>query len=1069
MRMAILAALAVAIAGQDAIAAPRGACPGGDGFAAQVVALGGAVAVEPPGAAPFVPLRGDGLCPGDLIRTGDTGRVELQFEGADTTVGVSRNASVRLPAAGAGGANLRLESGVMRFISSVRGYFAVETTHANAGIDGTEAVLALDRPGGVLAVLVVEGQVTLSAADAALVLAQGTAGLAGPDLAPRIARQDQAPGALGALLADPAGATDWAIYYPPILLGAGGAVGAAAARLEAGDPDGALALMAGQTSAGALGLASLIASLRGQPDRGAALAARAVATDPDFAPARIAQSYADQAQGDIPTARAAAERAVALAPDDPYAAARLGELTLIEGDRAGAIAAAEAAIALGPTALGQAVLGLARLASNDTGAARAAFDAAIALDSRAPLGHLGSGLALIRQGDIAAGRRALELAAALDPRRAATRSWLGRAYATEGLPEKAAAQFDLAKTRDPDDPTPWLLNAQELYAANRPVDALEELVQAERLGDRATLRGASGLAEDRAVQSGALGRILGVLGFDQLAQITGAQAAEQDPTNPAAQRLYADSLQQRQGRDIARGSALLAAQVYEGPSKTPLEAGQTDSGLSLLASPGAARASFGEFAPFFDGDGVAAYATGALGSQGTRSDTTSFAALSGPVSLGVSQFHYQTDGFRANNDIRHDVVALQVKAEATPGLDVFTELRYRNSVGGDRILEFDEVADDPTLRTGDERTLLRTGAHFDWGAHHDFALVGTYVRQTADENRPGFFAIQNVLDRDALELQGQHVGRWGDLSLLSGFSLARIQDESTTDAFFGSFTSRSRTEAVTLYSYANLRLDLLAGAEITAGLSYDAIAAETPGLSVHTLNPKLGGRLWLTPDLGLRAAYTETVKPAQLLDQRLEPVSIAGFEQYFDETQGTELHQFGLGLDWHALPNLWLGFEGSQRELDQPVGNADPVGTDIRGIRGYANATFGPDLAASLSVSHDRATSTDPFDLQFFANTEVRGRLAWFHPQGGFASVDLGYVWHSAVTNVDQSDQFPILEATLGWRLPNKRGVLSLHLQNVLDESFGFQDRRSNALGAPFQGPRYARDFAVVAQATLAF
>ncbi len=68
----------------------------------------------------------------------------------------------------------------------------------------------------------------------------------------------------------------------------------------------------------------------------------------------------------------------------------------------------------------------------------------------------------------------IERALAHDPRRASLRNWLGRAYFDEGLANKAREEFELAKREDPEDPNSYLFSAIERYAANRPVDALQQ-------------------------------------------------------------------------------------------------------------------------------------------------------------------------------------------------------------------------------------------------------------------------------------------------------------------------------------------------------------------------------------------------------------------------------------------------------------------------------------------------------------------------------------------------------------------------------------------------------------------
>lgn len=584
-----------------AVAAPeREGCPGGHAFVATIVTLGGAVDARS-AAGGTVPIAvGTPLCPGDGIATCADRRVELRFAALDTTVGLSRSSSLKLPAADDSEANVEMLSGVMRFLSSVRQFFSVRTQHANAGIDGTEAVIAVDGPLADSLFVVQEGDVTLTARldeQESVSLEAGQAGFVSQNFALTLASAANVPAKFRNLVADPAGAADWAIHFPPVLgSGAPAAARQAAARLAAGDPDGAEELLAGHEDAASLSLRAVVAVLRNRTDEGADLATRAVAADPALAAAHVAQSYALQAQGQVAAARQFAERAVEADPADTNARARLAELLLTEGDRTSAVNALAAIPEDGHTALSRGVEGLALLAANRRRSAIAAFEQGIARDSEAPLPRLGLGLAKIRAGDVASGRRELELAAALDPRRASLRTWLGRAYAAEGQARKAASQFEEAKARDPD-----------------------------------------------------------------------------DPTNPAAHSLLSDALGDHPGREIARTSAILQAQVYDPPGKTMIRPQRSESDLALLETQGAARATFAEFAPFFDSDGIRAYGSGFGGTQHTLGDEVSVSALYGGFSLGVGQFHYETDGYRSNDTVEHDVVSVQAKAQLLPWLDLFGE------------------------------------------------------------------------------------------------------------------------------------------------------------------------------------------------------------------------------------------------------------------------------------------------------------------------------------------------------------------------------------------------------------
>jgi tetratricopeptide (TPR) repeat protein len=793
-------------------------------------------------------------------------------------------------------------------------------------------------------------------------------------------------------------------------------------------------------------------------------------------------------------------RAVEADPADVNARARLAELMLTEGDRAGALAAISAIPEGEHTALSRAVEGLAALSAYRREAAMAAFEQAIALDSEAPLPRLGLGLALIRAGDLAAGRREIELAAALDPRRAQTRSWLGRAYYEEGLTGKARSQFEMAKARDPDDPTPWLLSARQLYAANRPVEAVGEIEAARGRGEnRAVLRGAAGLGEDRAVNAAALGRAYEVLGFSDQAIGAGARAAEQDPTNPEAHRLLSDVLRDRPYRGSARSSALLQAQVYEPPSTTPIQPQLAESDLALLDTSGAARASFAEFSPFFDSDGVRVVASGSGGTQDSFGDEVSVTAKHKGVSVGVGQFHYQTEGFTTNNDVTHDVVSVQGKAQLNPWLGLFAEYRYRNTENGDRMLEFDLSEGTAGLVEKDERNLARLGFHAEFGAGHDVAGVFTYVGQDASAHLPeddfGFASSETSGDREAYEGQVQHVGRFGNLTTVSGLSYGRVDTDLRIDSVlnydvfcdigpaFCDLSTRnsefidSETEHFSAYHYSTLRLGGLggiAGAELTAGLSVDAFDDSFPGGRDTTqVNPKLGARIEIGDGLILRGAYTHALKGDPLLDQRLEPVTVAGFTQVTDQVAGATIRQAAVGADAKLLPWLWVGGEAAWRWVETP--RHDHTGgttdTDEREFRGYVNATLGDRVAATLGVSHERSKAPLGLsDLELFEVTELRGGASYFDPSGFFASAGIGYVWHEYEGfGSSGNDDFPIADAAIGYRLPNERGVISLEIQNAFDESFGFEDRPLLSLGTTTADPRFAREFSALARVTLNF
>jgi len=1063
----------------------RTTCPGSIPSVAIIVTLDGNVRGADLAGGAIELALGEALCPGDRISTGDDGRAELRFEGRDTTVGLSRNSSIRLPAAADTGADLDMVSGVMRFISSVRGLFSVRTRHANAGIDGTEAVIAVDPVADASLVLVQEGDVTVTAAaGGTLALARGQAGFVSRTAPLALANAAQVPPSFRGLLADPAGATDWAIHFPPVLpANAPDAARQAAALLDAGDPDGAEALLAGRTEADALALRAVVAVLRNRRDEGTGLAEQAVAAGPGRVAPLMARSYALQAMGRVSAARRAAEAAVAAAPQDTNARARLGELLLTEGDRAGAVRAIRAIPETGHTAASRAVQGLASLAVDDYAAAQVAFDAGIALDSEAPLPRLGLGLLMIRRGELAAGRRELELAAALDPRRGATRTWLGRAYFDEGLADKAASQFDEARARDPDDPAPWVASAQQNFAANRPVEALGEIEAARaRAAGRAVLRSASGLAEDHAMQGAAIGRIYDVLGFTDQAILAGAAATEADQTNPAAHFLLADVLGQRSGSGMARASSLLQAQAYDPPGKTPVQPQLSESDLGLLDTQGAARASFAEFSPFFDADGFRADATGLVGTQQTFSDELSFTALHRGVSIGIGQFHYETEGYRRNNKVNHDIVSLQARASVIPWLDLFGEFRHRDTEAGDRTLEFDlDDVTDP-LSDADKRKVARLGFHAEIGGGQDVVGVYTYTdRDRTSDTVSVPFDIDTNSDQKGHDIQLQHTGSFGRLTTVSGLSYVTMDESGgTTFSLFGVpiFVEDlvRDFENFGAYGYGTYRLSgsgPLAGIELTGGLGLDVYDDGRAGGRDGTwLHPKLGVRARVAEGVVLRGAFTSTTRPEEIFEQRLEPVTVAGFAQYFDTPPGSVTRQLAGGTDLRLMQGLWAGTETSRRWVETRVAG-DTVDLDVWEFRGYLNAAPGKRISVVLEAAHEDTDLPDVAEgSSNFELTEIAAGASYFHPLGFFASGRIGWAWtefDSIGVGFSGKDNFPISELNLGYRLPDERGVLSLEIQNLLDDSFGFADPLATTVDGAAAPPRFARDLTVLGRLTLSF
>ena len=107
--------------------------------------------------------------------------------------------------------------------------------------------------------------------------------------------------------------------------------------------------------------------------------------------------------------------------------------------------------------------------------------------------------------------------------------------------------------------------------------------------------------------------------------------------------------------------------------------------------------------------------------------------------------------------------------------------------------------------------------------------------------------------------------------------------------------------------------------------------------------------------LVLRGAVFRTSKRQFVSDQTLEPTTIAGFAQFFDDFNRTDAWTAAAGVDFRAASNVWMGAEYLYRSLDipAPLGEAT-YGGEEQGVLGYANATVGDNLARERGSSVQR-------------------------------------------------------------------------------------------------------------------
>lgn len=1042
------------------------------------------------------------LCPGDEVRTGETGRVAIRFDEKRTVVRLDGNSRMRVLAGGTGSADATLLSGVLHFLSSVRRHFEIDTPYIVAGIDGTEALIRVETARQLAIAAVREGVVgaydRALGEDSLLSVGAGAAAFRSAGVPFQSASIDELPEPFRSLLIVSDSAVDWAVYYPPIMFvenTRSRAVREAITLLSSGDYDRAMvALHAAKNLAPeeAYSLQTVIAVARNRIGEAERWSKLALSANPRFAPAYVAASYVRQATGELDEALVQASKAAELAPDNAYVTARLAELHMIVGDRRAALRTAELSLETRRTPLALFVAGLARLAAWEYANAEQYFNEAIRIDPEAPLPRLGLGLAFVRQGKTSQGAWEIERAVAHDPKRAALRIWLGRAYFDEGLPEKAADQFEIAKEEDPEDPTSYLFSALERYAANDPIGALRDLQEAEKLGGaRQVIRSERGLNEDTATRGAAIARVFDVLGFDQLAVTEGAGAADADPANPGGHRLMADAYRQRPEQDIATSSELLRSQLLSPPSKTPVQPELGETGLALLDTTGPSRVTFAEFSPLFDGDGLRVDLFGMFGTQETWSDQAAVTGLYRNVSLSVGQFHYETNGFRQNNDLTNDVFDAIATVALSPEFSLFGEYRYRKSDGGDRLLDFnfdDPMSFFPNLRSEVEREVARAGFHAQPTANSDIIGVYSWANIAGKESNlealgGGFLnATQADSNSDAYHIQLQHIWQGDDVRTVVGGNFMHHELDLMGTAEIipppgfpfpvpppVSISSDFSIEYLNGYAY--VYLDIPASVTWTLGGSIIHYDDSSGRIDTTRFLPKIGVTAELNEHVTLRGAYLRNIKPDLVAEQVIEPTNVSGFNQFYDGFNGSFFDQVGGGVDVRLGTGLYFGGEAVARYWEVPqLFPSPPEGeVDEYEYRAYVYATLTDRLALAAEINHEESQSRKMIgEFNKWRATSIPVALSYFDPSGLFGSIGVEFVDHDYKLAAENgSDSFHLLNGSIGFRLPDNRGVFTVEALNLLDEDFHFQNRtRRPDISAE---PRYVPERTIMARGSVRF
>jgi Tfp pilus assembly protein PilF len=981
---------------------------------------------------------------------------------------------------------LRLLKGAAHFFSRIPHALKLATPFVNGGVEGTEFFVRVDENKTFISIF--DGKVLASNAAGSLALTSGQSAIAEAGKAP-----------VPHVVVHPRDAVQWALYYPPVIYGKAPAeedthdprflIYQASTLLSVGRVDEARsninqALKADPKYGDAIALQSIIAVVQNEKGKALDLARQAVETDPKSATARIGLSYAQQANFDLQGALNSLKESVRLAPENALAWARLAELWSSFGELDKALNAAQKAVALDPNlSRTQSVLGFAYLTQVETKKSKKAFEKAIELDQADSLPRLGLGLAKIREGDLKDGGKEIEIAASLDPSNALIRSYLGKVYFEEKRKKLDGREYAVAKELDPLDPTPYFYDAIRKQTVNRPVEALQDLQKAIELNDnRAVYRSRLLLDEDLASRSASLGRIYSNLGFQQRALVEGWKSVNTDPGNYSAHRFLADSYSALPRHEIARVSELLQSQLLQPINITPIQPQLAESSLSILEGSGPSAPSFNEFNPLFQRNRMALQADAVVGGKDTRGNDLVFSGVYGKGSFSVGQFHYETEGFRENNDQNKNIYNVFAQVSLSPKTSIQAEYRNTNSKFGDLSLRFDPANYTNYQRQKEQIESLRIGFRHAFTPNSE--IIGNINYGDSEgsvevdlefiEMLPLPFPFPPIpvdgnLDADVKVKEDGYLAEvrhlfqselfqlTGGIGYYSGDSKTETTNTITLGPPISSTTIDPLTEEQDI-RYTNLYVYSLINypKNITWTVGGSADFLEGAIVDSDQFNPKLGLTWNPLPATTLRTAVFRTIKRTLISSQTIEPTQVAGFNQFFDYGEGTDSWHYGIAIDQKFSATVYGGAEFSRRDMEVPwksLNNLQVQEGDreenlaraylywtplkllaVTGEYWYEQMERGPE-----NVGSEEFTKIDTHRLSLGTN--------FFHPSGFSAGLKATYIDQEGDfgnpkdnTLVSGSDQFWVVDAQISYRIPNRFGIITLVAKNLFDQEFKFQD-----------------------------
>ena len=552
-----------------------------------------------------------------------------------------------------------------------------------------------------------------------------------------------------------------------------------------------------------------------------------------------------------------------------------------------------------------------------------------------------------------------------------------------------------------------------------------------------------------------------------------AKSLSFDPANHSAHRFLSDTYANTPRHEIARVSELLQAQLLQPINVNPVQPHMAVADLNIITNTGPSAIGFNEFAPLMERNKPQLVTSGIVGSNNTLGDEIVASALYGRGSISIGQFHYETIGFRRNNnqpdmannnDLKHNIYNVFMQYAITPRLNIQAELNTRKTEHGDVLMQFDRDNYNQFQRFGINQDKARIGARYAISSNQDVIVSAALTnREKVLDNQLPKDSPFNVSSTDSTkeisyQTEVQYLLRQEYLNITAGGGAYRVDTDRLIIENGPQLSNPNRVTTTPIKDYRNDRdnayiysnINFPRSISTTLGLSYDWIhvGRKIKGYDSTTFNPKFGFQWDITGNLRFRAAWFETVRSALVASQTIEPTQVAGFNQFFDDVAGTKSRRKGAGLDVRITNNLYSGFEISERKITIPsviegkVYKNDESDQIEKLYRTYLYWLPHSNWTIKGELQNEKLAQLTPQLTEDYPNRidtlSASIGLKYFNPNGMLGGLTGTHVEQELGADQTPDSKFFLLDASIGYRFPNRRGIISFDVRNFLDQKFRY-------------------------------